>query len=409
MVASFFQGKDATVARERTGSIVQKGGRLYARVRFKDETGKSRDLWRTAESRTHARQLIREILKEVEKSTASTLDASQMTFGELADRFIHECLKPAVYVHGRKIEGVRSVIPAKVAVEALKTHFGKKKVRSITHGDIKAFKFLRLKTPTKQDLARHERALKTDPKAELQVTRTIAAVNRELAKMKRIFNWAIRHGFLLQSPFQSGEPLISSADEVHRQRILSREEEARLLAAIDAEPRREHLRGVLLIALDCALRRGEILTLTWADVDLERRTITVRAFNAKTARSRTVAMTRRVFNDLQARYNKASRQPYELVFDVKGVKRSFKSACRAAGINDFRLHDCRHVSISRMIRAGIPPVEVIRISGHINLSGAFFRYCNLDSDTVFRVAAALDAFHDQADKAQTPAAPELIN
>ena len=159
-----------------------------------------------------------------------------MTFAELADRFIKECLKPAVYVHGRKVEGVRSVIPAKIAVEALKAHFGKKKIRSITHGDIKAFKSLRLKTPTKQDLARHKRALKTDPKAELQVTRTIAAVNRELAKMKRIFNWAVRHDFLLKSPFQSGEPLISNADEVHRQRVLSRAEEAKLLAAIDAEP-----------------------------------------------------------------------------------------------------------------------------------------------------------------------------
>jgi integrase len=397
------------MARERKGTITKRDGKLYARVQFKDETGKRRDLWRRAESRTHARQLIRELLKEVEKSTASTLDAAQMIFSELADRFIQECLKPAVYVQGRKVEGVRSVIPARVAVEALKAHFGKKNVRGITHGDIKAFKSLRLKTPTKQDLARYERALRTDPKAGLQVTRTIAAVNRELAKMKRIFNWAIQHGFLLKSPFQSGEPLVSSADEVHRQRIISREEESRLLAAVDAEPRRAHLRGVLLIALDCALRRGEILTLKWADVDLDRRTITVQAFNAKTARSRTVAMTRRVFEDLQARYYATPRQPDELIFDVKGVKRSFKSACRAAGISDFRLHDCRHVAISRMIRAGIPPVEVIRISGHINLSGAFFRYCNLDSDTVFRAAAALDAFHAQSNEAQTTAAPELVN
>ncbi len=198
-----------------------------------------------------------------------------MTFSELADRFIQECLKPAVYVQGRKVEGVRSVIPARVAVEALKAYFGKKNVRGITHGDIKTFKALRLKTPTKQDLALHERALRTDPKTGLQVTRTIAAVNRELAKLKRIFNRAIQHSFLLKAPFQSGEPLVSSADEVHRQRIISREEEARLLAAVDAEPRREHLRGVLLIALDCALRRGEILTLKWADVDLDRPTITV--------------------------------------------------------------------------------------------------------------------------------------
>jgi integrase len=394
------------MARERKGTITERKGKLYARVQFKDETGSRRDIWRKAESRTHARQLIREILREVEKSTASTLDASRMVFGELADRFIQECLKPAVYIQGRKVEGVRSVIPARVTVEVLKAHFGKKKIRNITHADIKAFKSLRLKTPTKQDLARHKRALETDQKAELEVTRTIAAVNRELAKMKRIFNWAIRHRFILSSPFQSGESLVSSADEVHRQRVLSREEEARLLAAVDAEPRREHLRGVLLIALDCALRRGEILTLTWGDISRDRRTINVRAFNAKTARSRTVAMTCRVYEDLTSRYHAAPREQRKLIFDYKGVKHSFNSACRMAGIEDFRLHDCRHTAITRMIRAGLPPVEVMRVSGHTTLS-CLYRYSNLDSDAVHRAAAALDAYH--AELSKSAEASEMMN
>lgn len=391
------------MARERKGTIRIRDGKLYARVQFTDETGKRRDLWRKAENRTHARELIRQLLKEIEVSTATSLDARDLTFGELADRFIQECLKPAVYVQGRKVEGVRSVIPAKVAVNALKAHFGNRKIRSITHGDIKAYKALRLKTPTMHDYARHKRALAKDPDAKLCVTRTIAAVNRELDKMKRIFNWAIRKDWLPKSPFQSGEPIVSHADELHRERVLSRDEEARLFAAIDAEPLREHLRGILLIALDCALRRGEILTLTWEDIDLNRRTITVRAFNSKTARARTVAMTRRVFEDLGARYAAVMREPGERIFQIKsGVKRSFKSACLAAGIEDFRLHDCRHTAITRMIRAGIPPVEVMRVSGHTTMS-AFYRYANLDSDTVFRAAAALDVFHAQAEQGEEAA------
>ena len=393
--------------RERKGSVVKKGGKLYARVRFKDENGKPRDLWRKAESRTQARQLIRELLKDIENTPAPALDAAQMTFAMLADRFIKEFLKPAVYVQGRKVEGVRSVIPAKVAVNALKAHFESWKIRSITHGDIKAYKAQRLKTPTPQDLARHKRALKKEPTAKLQTTRTIAAVNREIAKMRRIFNWAVRQGWCLKSPFQAGESLVSHADEIHRERILSREEETRLFAAIDAEPKREHLKGIILIALDCALRRGEILTLTWEDVNLDRRTITVRAFNSKTARARTVAMTRRVFDDLRARHGANKREPGGRIFQIKsGVKRSFKSACLAAGVEDFRLHDCRHTAITRMIRAGLPPVEVMRVSGHTTMS-AFYRYANLDSDTVFRAAAALDAFHAQSEQGGEPS--ELVN
>lgn len=379
------------MARERKGTITKRDGKLYARVQFKDETGKRRDLWRRAENGTHARQLIRELLREIESSTAVALDAANMTFEDLATYFENQHLQPAQYVEGRKVSGVRSLIPALAAVKALRAHFGARKLRSITYADLDAYRVVRLKTPTQHGKQR-----------------SIASVNRELSKARRMFNIAIQRGWLSESPFKRGGTLISNADELHRERVLSREEEARLLAAVDAEPRRGHLRGILLIALDCALRRGEILTLTWADVNLDRRTITVQAFNAKTARSRMVAMTCRVYEDLRARYNAAHREQGKLIFDVKGVKRSFNSACCVAGIKDFRLHDCRHTAITRMIRAGLPPVEVMRVSGHSTLS-CLYRYSNLDSDTVFRAAAALDAFHAQTTEAQLTAVPELIN
>ena len=379
------------MARERKGTIINRDGKLYARVQFKDETGKRRDLWRRAESRTHARQLIRELLKEAENSTAVALDAAKMTFEDLAAYFEKNHLQPAQYVDGRKVSGVRSLIPALAAVNALRAYFGARRLRSITFGDLDAYRAARLKTPTKHGKQR-----------------AIASVNRELSKARRMFNIAVQQGWLAVSPFKRGGTLISNADEVHRERVLSRAEETRLLAAIEAEPKRKHLKGIVLIALDCGLRRGEILTLTWGDVDLSRRTITVRAFNAKTARSRAVGMTMRVHEVLRARFYAAPQAQDERVFNIAGVKRSFTSACCAAGVEDFRLHDCRHTAITRMIRAGIPPVEVMRVSGHTTMS-AFYRYANLDSDTVFRAAAALDAFHAQTTDKQTTNAPEHIN
>lgn len=379
------------MARERTGTITKRDGKLYARVQFKDETGKHRDLWRRAESRTHARQLIRELLREIENSTAVALDAANMTFEDLAAYFEKHHLQPAQYIDGRKVSGVRSLIPALAAVNALRAHFGARKLRSITYGDLDAYRTARLRTPTQHGKQR-----------------AIATVNRELSKARRLFNVAIQKGWLSESPFKRGGTLISNADEVHRERVLSREEETRLLAAIEAQPKREHLKGIVLIALDCGLRRGEIFTLTWGDVEFSRRTITVRAFNAKTARSRTVAMTIRVYEALTARFSAAPRSQDERVFNIAGVKRSFTSACRAAGIEDFRLHDCRHTFITRAIRAGLPPVEVMRVSGHTTMS-AFYRYANLDSDAVFRAAAALDAFNAQATEPQAAEASEMVN
>jgi len=288
------------VPRERKGTITERGGKLYARVQFTDEIGKRRDVWRKVENRTQGRQIIRQMLNEVENSTSESLDAATMHFDELAAHFETQYLKPAEYVDGRKVAGVRSLTPAFAAVNALKAFFGKKKLRSITYADITAYRAHRLKTPT-----RHGNQ------------RAIATVNRELDKLRRMFNIAIQQGWLLQSPFKKGGSLISLADEKHRERIPSREEESRLLAAIEAEPLREHLKGIILIALDCALRRGEILTLVWSDVDLERRTISVRDFNAKTARARTVAMTNRVHEDLSGRFEEAPANWMNACFKLK--------------------------------------------------------------------------------------------
>ncbi len=373
------------MARERKGSIIERNGKLYARVRFKDENGKQRDLWRAAADRKQARLLIKQLLKEVENSTPQQLDALNMTFAELADYFTKNYLHAAVYVGDRKVSGVRSLIPARTVVQPLVAYFGPRKLRSITYGDLRAYKHARLQTPTKYGKQR-----------------SIACVNKELGQMRRMLNIAVREHWLQRNPFNSGECLISSADETHRTRILTREEEARLLDAIEGEPKRAHLKGILLIALDCALRRGEIFTLRWSDVDLERRTITVRAFNAKTARSRTVAMTTRVYEYLMMRWWESSRDSDALVFGVRvTIKTAFSKALKAAGIADFHLHDCRHTAITRMIRAGMPPVEVMRVSGHTTMS-AFYRYANVDMDSVFRAATLLDAFNAGAHAVAIP-------
>lgn len=378
------------MAKERTGYTFQDScGRWYARVTFTNEHGKRRDIKRSAEDERAAKKILKGMLRELEDEGERSLDTASMTFAELADHYISNYLHEAVYVGERKVSGVRWRYKELAQVSPLIAYFGRRKIRSLTYGDLRAYKTARLNTPTSQNKQRG-----------------LPSVHRELSKLRRILNIAVREQWVSRSPFNNGESLISV--ETHRERVLTRDEDARLLAAIEAEPKRKHLKGIVLIALDCGLRRGEILTLTWGDIDLSRRTITVRAFNAKTARSRTVGMTIRVHEALTARFYAAPRAQDERAFDIAGVKRSFTSACRVAGIEDFRLHDCRHTFITRAIRAGLPPVEVMRVSGHTTMS-AFYRYANLDSDTVFRAAAALDAFHAQTAEQQTSNASERIN
>jgi hypothetical protein len=185
--------------------------RLYARVGHTDHQGKRHDVVRAAESRTHARELIRDILRDLEDRGSKALDASRMTFADLAAYFEKHYLKPAEYVDGRKIEGMRSLKPAESAVNALKVHFGRRRLQSIRYSDIRAYRAVRLKDATRSDVARHKRELEHNPKAELHVTRTIATVNREMAKLRRMLNIAQREGWIRANPFAAGESLISQA------------------------------------------------------------------------------------------------------------------------------------------------------------------------------------------------------
>jgi integrase len=378
--------KGKHMPRERKGSIVTKDGKLYARVRFKDENGKQRDIWKKAESRADARKIIRQLLREVESLTPKQLDAANMTFADLAKHYLEHYLQPAVYVGDKKVSGVRSLVTARTVVRPLMEHFGKHRLKSITYGQVRSYKQMRLQTPTRQG-----------------GQRSIAAINRELGQLRRMFRIAVREQWMPRNPFSEGDALISLNDETQRTRILSFDEESRLLAAIDTHPQRTHIKGMALIALDCALRRGEIFTLRWSDVDFESRTITLRAFNCKTARSRVVAMTTRVYQWL-LRWHENVTDENAQVFHVKvTIKTAWTKICREAEIEDFHFHDCRATCITRMLRAGLSVPEVSRISGHSTLT-AFYRYARSNEETQFRAASALDAYLTQVAETQTTGA-----
>jgi len=103
-------------------------------------------------------------------------------------------------------------------------------------------------------------------------------------------------------------------------------------------------------------------------------------------------VTERVTNELRRLWDESPQNPEDLVFGITDtVKTSFAAACRDAVVEDFRFHDCRHTAITRMIQAGMPPMQVMKISGHTQMT-TFARYVNTDGHTARNVAAALDAF-----------------
>lgn len=148
-----------------------------------------------------------------------------------------------------------------------------------------------------------------------------------------------------------------------RDRILTAEEWHRLYEAAAL-----HLKPILLIAYQLGPRLGEILKLTWDRVDLQRGFIKLRTVDTKTNEPRLVPMTsavRECLIDLAKVRSLTTNQ----VFLYKGnpinrVKRTFKTAVKNAGIEDFKFHDLRHCAATNLRRAGVDTVTAMKIVGH---------------------------------------------
>lgn len=366
------------MARERKGYVQErKDGSIWARVTYVGDDGKRRELRRRAETRTQARELIRQLLRDIEETGPQSLEGDRLRFRDLAHIYEETKLIPPQYHGGRKIAGLSSWKTLRGTLKTLVSQFGNKTLKSITHADIERYKIKRLKTRTVRDNER-----------------TIASVNREMELMRALMRYAFRQGWISRSPFETGSPLISKADEIQRERTLTHDEESRLLAACTG--RREHLRPLLITALDTAMRRGEMFKLRWRDIDLDNREITIIAMNTKTKRARKVSMTDRVYEALTDLWNYSTQEDDSLVFGIKDtIKHGFSSLLRETCIDDFRLHDCRHTAITRMIAAGAPPMEVMKISGHTQMS-TFARYVNPNQHSLKRAAEMLSAFNAQS-------------
>jgi integrase len=412
------------MAKKRTGSIVKRRPRRkgekaswWARVTYVDPvSGKRRDLQRRADSKADAWDLVHSLVNDIDTTDGRSLAHERKTFAQLAGYYDKHYLKPAEYIEGRKVSGLRSLRGLAAQLDAARTYFGHRPLRSITYADLVSFRSSRLNAPTRGDVARHneelkqhEKALKQRHKVELpnvRVTRSIATVNRELALLRRMFNVAQREGWIAHNPFAMGEPLMSIADEKKRERILTREEEERLLEAC-SDARRRHLRPILVCALDTGMRQGEILSLRWRDVDLDKGVFVVAAFNTKTMRSRTISLTARLARELETVAAQAPMRSDDLVFGIAdNVKGSFDTVRRVADPHDVRFHDLRHTAATRLVSAHIPLSEVGRVLGHTQ-ANTTYRYVNANIDTARRAAAALDAFN--AEGTVQPEPVEMVN
>ncbi|WP_321808874.1 site-specific integrase [Burkholderia sp. BCC1993] len=133
------------------------------------------------------------------------------------------------------------------------------------------------------------------------------------------------------------------------------------------------LKVAVIVAVETAMRRGEISTLTWQNLDLDGQLAYLP--DTKNGEPRTVPLSSVAVAALRT----LPRNPDRYVFDIlKGsIARRFKKARIACGMEDFTFHDFRHEAVSRLFEKGFNMVEARTISGHKTLQ-MLNRYTHLD-------------------------------
>jgi integrase len=232
-------------------------------------------------------------------------------------------------------------------------------------------------------------------------------INRELACLKTLFSKAVEWGRIEKDTVRAVKKF---KEDNARERILTAEEARRLVkAAADS------LRPVLIIALNTGMRKNEILSLKWADVDFLRGYILIE--KSKSGKPRKVPMNGAVSSALMGLphvsdfvfYNSETKAP------VKDIKTAFLAACRRAkadpkdendpGIVGLRLHDLRHTAATWMIQAGVDIVTVSKILGHASIQMTM-RYAHPTPENmkraVERLGEIMDPIRQKSDKVEIP-------
>jgi len=209
-----------------------------------------------------------------------------------------------------------------------------------------------------------------------------ASVNRELACLKHMFTKAIEWAYVNSNPAKTVKLL---KEPPGRLRYLVPEEIERLLDACS-----DHIRPIVIAALNTGMRKSEILNLRWKEVDLRNRKITV--INAKNNESRVIPINQTLHQEL---LTLSEKDKGEHVFSDRNgqpygdIKKGFSSALNRAGIEDFRFHDLRHTFGSHLVMQGVDLKTVQQVMGHKDIKMTM-RYSHLSPEYVQEAMERLD-------------------
>jgi integrase len=317
-----------------------------------------------SESESQARKLLKKRIGEGSTGQFLGPNEERVTFEDMADALVTDY----------EINKLRSIRSLKLSIKHLKDRFALERAIDITTDKIKKY------------VADRQR----DKAAN-------GSINRELSALKRMFKLAVESGRIRFAPHI---PMLEENNA--RQGFV---DHGVFLALRDRLP--EYLKDPVTFLYLSGWRLGEMRALEWRDVDLAGKIVRLRPAISKNKDGRLLPLSGELLEIIE-RASSRRRLECVSVFHLDGqpvgdFKRSWATACKAAGSGKVLVHDLRRTAVRNMVRAGIPDRVAMAMSGHKTRS-VFDRY-NIVSETDLAQAAERLQAHLRTQSAQAKIKP----
>ena len=353
-------------------ALARKTGKFFY-YKYKTEDGKSR---------THPLGRFGNI------TTSEARELAQIAAGQVAKGLDPQAEKHAHREEQKRQEqstlraflmnGYREVTPAKTADESIpiiENHFAE--YLDVPMGDITAW-----------SLEKWKRSYKGKA----------SGANRVLTRLRTALNKAVKAGLLEVSPMAEVKKL--KEDKSQKIRYLTTEEEQRFLEAVEArqqkqreerirfinwhkerhreppapldKPFTDHIKPMVMVALNAGLRRGELFNLRVSDINLPDRLLTVAGDGSKSGQTRQIPLNDKAFSVLVGWLNQTGHTGLVFPSPVTGgrldnINSAWVKLRESAKLPDLRLHDLRHTFGTRLAHNRVDLVTIKELMGHESL------------------------------------------
>lgn len=200
-----------------------------------------------------------------------------------------------------------------------------------------------------------------------RMTKTIHGARRDVINIKAIFNKAVSEGYLVSNPcLQLKRIKIPEKQPL----FFSKEDFTKLLSVVD-EP---EFRDLIVFAVFTGFRQAEIIEMTWSQVDLNTKIVTLdnQSHITKSRKTRTIPLNQSLFELLN---RKKKQAVCEFVFTYRGNKTKqdflqdrFRKYVAKAELNPkLHFHSLRHTFASWLVQTGVPIFTVSKLLGHADI------------------------------------------